>query len=891
MNYQETNLWKNIQGASGSKASAHLQHQFEISRNYAKILAAEIAADTPEYTSHDITHVDALWECAETICGKEYELTPTETYVLGLSFLIHDLAMGSAATPGGFASLAQGVAWSDILTAELHAHLGRYPNAREIESPPAEIATKAKVNLLRETHAECASRIPFTEYRDKQRGEGYFLIPDPDLRNTYGNLAGRIAASHWWDVKRLRTEFGTVIGAAGDMPEEWRVDPLVLACILRTADASHLDSRRAPGFLRAIRQPTGSSRDHWVFQEKLQRPQRVDDRLVFTSASPFDKSDAEAWWLSYETLLNVNQELSAVDSLLGDLGRKRFAARAVSGIHDVDSLSQLIPTSGWYPIDAKIRVTDVVKLVKNLGGQELYGRDLSVPLREMISNATDAVRAKTCLLRAHGVPEWEINGDVTVAILEDDHGLWLSVNDSGIGMSRSVMAGALLNFGNSYWDSSEARRELPGLLSSGFRPTGQYGIGFFSIFMLGENVKVLSRRYNEGVEDTLVLEFSSGLSLRPILRKAESGERRFSSGTEVRVQISESVRDRLLRLSGYRRITLTPTLSQFCAWLCPALDVDLYTLENGKRNRVVEANDWLTLSDSDLLRRLYLDVDERHFEAMTARMSPKTETVVHDGVPIARIALSLGAVIDADEDHGDMTPSTSSRRFGAPIVVGGMRSAASFQGAAGIVVGAAARAARDSAIPVAPPSAFSEWIGRQYQAMCTGSDAPMDSELLEMTCQLLADTQELPLCEGSTGSLTYRDLVAYCQDLEEVLVLQDAVWSLFRWENSQATMDHNCLAVSLGRSEVVSGGLSFNAAAFLWGTSESPHEWLGEHTVIGRVAMAIAEAWGVPVSHIRDKWEQRGDVDQIRPVGINNGRPVRLRVSYSVRREEVEGGI
>jgi hypothetical protein len=79
----------------------------------------------------------------------------------------------------------------------------------------------------------------------------------------------------------------------------------------------------------------------------------------------------------------VDSELAAVDSLLNDLGKQRFAAKAIKGISDPKRLSEFIPTAGWSPIQAELTVTDVAALVARLGGEELYGKDKSVPIREL----------------------------------------------------------------------------------------------------------------------------------------------------------------------------------------------------------------------------------------------------------------------------------------------------------------------------------------------------------------------------------------------------------------------------------------------------------------------------------------------------------------------------
>lgn len=53
----------------------------------------------------------------------------------------------------------------------------------------------------------------------------------------------------------------------------------------------------------------------------------------------------------------------------------------------------------WQPslLDTSVRVEDPVKLATLLGGSKLYGNDLLVPLRELILNSADAIRARRVL--------------------------------------------------------------------------------------------------------------------------------------------------------------------------------------------------------------------------------------------------------------------------------------------------------------------------------------------------------------------------------------------------------------------------------------------------------------------------------------------------------------
>ncbi|WP_157233133.1 hypothetical protein [Kibdelosporangium phytohabitans] len=127
-------------------------------------------------------------------------------------------------------------------------------------------------------------------------------------------------------------------------------------------------------------------------------------------------------------------------------------------------------------------------------------------------------------------------------------------------------------------------------MSAGFKPTGQYGIGFFSVFMIGSHIKAVSRRYDAAMSETHVLEFIDGLESRPILRKANATERLLSGGAVVHVKLGNGLP------VGWATVRVSRPAESFvadlCAWLCPASDVDITVIDEDYSARVVTANDW-----------------------------------------------------------------------------------------------------------------------------------------------------------------------------------------------------------------------------------------------------------------------------------------------------------
>jgi hypothetical protein len=567
------------------------------------------------------------------------------------------------------------------------------------------------------------------------------LLDDEELRYSFGPLIGRIAHSHWWGVSRLGVEFQATVGAICWCPTEWVVDPLTIAALLRLSDFAQIDARRAPGFLRAIRKPQGVADLHWNFQQHLHKPHRDGDRLVFTSSRPFEASEAQSWWLCFETIGAIDREVREVDALLADQGRKRFAVRHVAGAEDPLRLARLIWTEGWTPIEARIQASNAHEIVRKLGGEELYGSHPSVTIRELVQNSCDAVRARRAMEQLEST--W---GEVTVRMVRDGRQACLEVEDDGVGMSLDVLTGPFLDFGNSYWGSELMTRELPGLLSSGFEATGRYGIGFFSVFMVGNRVRVTTRRFDASLKDTNVLEFSKGLDERPLLRPAGPDEMMHRPGTRVKVWLEkdpESPGGLLWNAeegSSFRLDILVP-------WLCPAVDVNLAVEDRRGHRMVVQADDWTSLDAGDLLRRISL-VTPRHakvFEEHVNAIAPNVRELRRGQRLLGRVAVS---------------PSFG---WGGVVTVGGLR-ASTLHRIAGVLVGYPTGASRHAALPFAEVGETGPWATLQADLLHGQNHRPEAQQVAaSVICACGGDVGNLAVAYASeVGWLSQHQLAQFC---------------------------------------------------------------------------------------------------------------------------------
>jgi hypothetical protein len=859
-------------------ARSRLRSELTLMRDRAAMIVGEIPRDLAHFTVHDITHLDGLWDMADIVAGEEYKLTPIEAFVFGGAVLLHDAAMTLAAYPGREAELRLDLRWKDALALGLRKVLGRRPTETELLHPPAEVEKAADEETLRLRHAEQAELVA-TQAWKLATGEPVFVIRDDELRASYGTLIGKIAHSHWWNIEVVAREFGSTIGGPAWAPQSWRLDPLKVACLLRVADAAHLDARRAPPFLSALRNIRGVSADHWTFQARLAKPHVEEDRIVYSTAQPFLATEMEAWWQCFDALQTLDREIRQTDALFLETKRERFRVRSVAGADAPARLRKHVPTLDWEPLDLRVRVTDVPALVERLGGKELYGDDPTVVLRELIQNAIDAVHARRVL--EGRADEW---GEIVVSLGNDTHGAWLDVADTGIGMSAQVLAGPLLDFGVSYWATSLAREEHPGLLARGFASIGRYGIGFFSVFMLGDRVRVTTRRPQDGMQETRVLEFGRGVWARPVLRKASRGEQLMDPGTHVRVWLRTPADAPDGLLGSHMPGGAAWSLDLLCAWLAPVSSVNILVGEGDTTKQVVAANDWRRISASTLLDRIWANGTQSPFspyESVLEECAHRLrDLTAEDGRCLGRATIIPTTL--------KMDAWRSAARTGL-VVVGGLN-ASGLQGIAGVLLGEPVDAARRHARPIADGSPLATWATHQAELVSTYQlPAPALESCAEIIRSLGGEPRGLPIARHRRKWRTYADIASLNLPDEVVLVSDSFVYL--------AESPHGPGTLLLGPNVLVANSVLPGILMSDYGSrhrvswpdsgdssDSGPQDPFISRTLRGLVIEAVAAAWGVPVQDVLNLSQMTTDKRRIvRQIGTLLGTPIKEDVDVLVR--------
>lgn len=143
-----------------------------------------------------------------------------------------------------------------------------------------------------------------------------------------------------------------------------------------------------------------------------------------------------------------------------------------------------------------------VKQLLQLMIHSLYSNK-EIFLRELISNASDA--ADKLRFRALSKPElYENDGELRVRISTDKDNRTLTISDNGIGMSRDEV---IDNLGTIAKSGTKAFLESLGTDNAkDSQLIGQFGVGFYSAFIVADKVTVRSRAAGQAADQGVYWE-------------------------------------------------------------------------------------------------------------------------------------------------------------------------------------------------------------------------------------------------------------------------------------------------------------------------------------------------------------------------------------------------
>ncbi|MFD0416334.1 caspase family protein [Streptomyces sp. NPDC127108] len=182
-----------------------------------------------------------------------------------------------------------------------------------------------------------------------------------------------------------------------------------------------------------------------------------------------------------------------------------------------------------------------------LMGEQLYGGEPHLALRELYQNAMDACRYRQMrwdYLDSAGPQPAPWRGRISITMGEDARGRYVECRDNGVGMSAEQLKYTFTRAGSRFEQSKAFRREQSRWLRHDQKlrlfPNSRFGIGVFSYFMLADEMTIVTRQVSpDGIPaaQALSVEIPSSGSLFRIQRHEGAGDGLPEGGTRVRLYL------------------------------------------------------------------------------------------------------------------------------------------------------------------------------------------------------------------------------------------------------------------------------------------------------------------------------------------------------------------
>src|SRR3990167_4452006 len=178
----------------------------------------------------------------------------------------------------------------------------------------------------------------------------------------------------------------------------------------------------------------------------------------------------------------------------------------------------------------KLNFQAEVKQLLDIVVHSLYSNK-EIFLRELVSNASDAIDK----LRFEALSDpalFEMDSSLSIKINFDKREKTITISDNGIGMSRDEVVSNLGTIAKS--GTRDFLSRLTGDQKKDAHLIGQFGVGFYSAFIVADKVTVITRRAGLGIEHGVQWE-SSGDGEYVIANVEKT-----SRGTDVILHLKEN---------------------------------------------------------------------------------------------------------------------------------------------------------------------------------------------------------------------------------------------------------------------------------------------------------------------------------------------------------------
>ena len=542
MNYIESKFKEKAE--LHSEGEIYYRHGM-LAKKYLPLLLNTISHVFPHYSLHDASHSETILNNIVRIVGKQTidKLSIVDLWLLLAAAYYHDCGM--------------------VLFAEDKERILEFDTGfvnyvedkqRDLSSPMKEYADLLTVKDGKLYYSDMqltvksleAVRFLMADYiRPKHASRSVDLIgatsslhlPGSPIPERIIRLLGEICESHTkptYAVLELpRVEYSGC-GTAD-------CHPRYISVLLRLGDLLDMDSNRVSDVLLST---LGSipldSLDYNATNRSITHLQ-IDEAYVEVKAvcKTYEVYDLMTSWLRW-----LNEEMTYVVSRWRDI----VPEMSYGYLPSVGTLD--VRLEGYDTIDGKVRPSfqiDTSQAIELLQGAGLYDNPAQC-IRELLQNSVDATylriyRENPNISSLDEFVELCKSYRIEVAIrrtyTDEEYSYWdVEISDTGLGMDKNDL-GFLCRTGSS--GKNKEKQKLVSSMPDWMQPSGIFGIGFQSVFLVTDSVKLSTKKYNSGDAYEMVLNNPSGSSDGSILLKTVHNSDR-PVGTSLAFTIKESRR-------------------------------------------------------------------------------------------------------------------------------------------------------------------------------------------------------------------------------------------------------------------------------------------------------------------------------------------------------------
>jgi hypothetical protein len=393
-----------------------------------KALLAKYAVNFPAYTDHSKEHVEQVFNLAANLLTTQEidNLNEDELYVLSCACFLHDVGM--------------------CVPAERIAELEKLPKYSHIRIPGNEISTE---DFLRTIHHEVSYDFILEEWRELK-------IIDEKFAKAIALVAMGHRKVDLHDIHLYDPKFFVKNG------REFVCLPYISA-VLRIADELDVTNVRTPRLLTKYYMPNNvQSQIEWRKHISTTQVNFTEDKVIYHVVCT-DHLIFAALQDQFEKITSTINYCQKIIRGISNTEERKFTLNLVK----VEAKYEHI---GFDPKGIKYSF-DVNNVITAFIGDDLYGEKL-VSIREALQNSIDSCRYKCICLDSSYEPK------VKVWIANDR----ITIEDNGMGMDEFVIENFFGRLGASYYQQEKVKGT--------FEAIGQFGVGVFSYFLLGEYVDI-----------------------------------------------------------------------------------------------------------------------------------------------------------------------------------------------------------------------------------------------------------------------------------------------------------------------------------------------------------------------------------------------------------------